>query len=1815
MAESEGAFRLTFVQGRGLLSLAGRDIEGLGRVDSLELEIPNLHFPFDLSGGVARFKNRRLRLRELALFVGSRELTGFLARAPLAEFGIFDPHVTISGSRLMLSARVFLGGHECEITAAALVSPQPPRSAGLCVYDVRAYGFLPIPAPLVVTALFSALGAESPANRDSTPDFELPPLLHIRSAADIRIDVCDLAMLAILPMHGWRLPERTNVQIRVAGGAAKATHVPLLFSLADSDAQADLLLGEDASPDAYPMREFADRCAPIESALARGDIATALEQLQALAPLETDDRIGTSRLLQLLMASEATLAQAEDLSKAALARWPDFVPALLALAVIASERHQPGDAAALFERVAALAAAQGRGEDESCALLAAARQLADSGQSERALITFERALAGRASLRPVARAKIMKQAIEGRWTEILATVGQESSVAEPDVRDEVAQVLELVHQGGLSKDTDLVAQAAASLEALLLREEWPETSLTRAEAAYQMGLVRLTLGDDHAASHWFATCIEGNASGITAAAAWRSLVGLMHRQDDPVGVAQALSGWAGDARVPESAEQKIDHLLGAAHITAQDLHAPDQAASLLETALRFAPAHERVLAELERLALQSGLPASVEHVIDILRRHLRDIRPDQGKAILRVLIRLLAEAGNRNSDIKEACGVLLDLSPGDEEAVFYLSRLGWEAGERVESGAGYRSVTASQTLPLSLLCEAHLRTAELDFAEGALDQAERHLALALASEPAGARVEILAESLRTLGREETLLTLLTARESAMSDSKERLLVRRSLAAAAERKGDLEEAESIYRSLLEANPDDVELLDRMACLCKRLGRTADQAHWLERLWGAVEREGLSEHGTDQGVQGSQGSIDGMAVGLDLSALLSALPDGRPRALAILRQLLERAPDATAVLDALHTLLIENGEFTEAIPILAKRLAVTAEEDQPPLLLGRARLCQAQVEGSRPALHILQALPVEKLDDEALLLRADLDEQSGEILDAISCLQRLRMRASGDRRPELTKRLTEVLLQPMVAKDVAISALEKLQAEVPDNLIVAKALFEAYGRLDDIVVRNRAWQDLLAKVPALPDLYRARLQVALSEVAERDGDLQMAEQMLGKAAELDHSPRSRVDQLVVHARLLLARGEIQQAQDELDEALSMNADSASALALVADLAYRAQEWERARQVYARLSQIPGAASVLSAHTLAYRRAELAEMFGDHAEAEAAYREVVTLDPQHDGAREALAGFALLRGDLAEAALHLQEVVRLVPKESIDRLTQVRQRLGQVYLGLGDLQSARQNLELALASEADRGSTLELLATAYGRLGLHRDAAAMCERLSRVLADPSKKAEALFRKGEILRTSLADPDGANQAYLRASDLDPGFAPTLGRLVSYYWERADLPNLADVGADLVRASPTPKPDQDDLGLLVAVAVLLGRNDADLAEAALGSVLLGAPLSAERAAKRLGELVFRVARGDLAALDRVLVFVRAAMPPGFDEALVAAAMRGLVNDPGDAGLALLLARLFDGKGQIGLARSAYSLAHFIDAGIGAGARLVELGEETRPGSLALVPGNAVHALCRGPLRKVLHHLARALASAGPAAYDEPAVPLLPETVAICEELRGLLKAPPIPIVAQGHGADVTFSATQPLTILIGRRAEALAPPDLRFFVARALEQARAGTLAVLRMSPDNLRGMLRAVLRVAGAPGTPFEIAEESADEATALWLTRLRAPENLALIPFDEHKDALIEDASHALANPPDLDDYIRGCRYTADRMGLLLCGRPVVALRVLAGQLKDGSPSGEAATVAHRQEQLRASQAMRELVAFMVSEEYGALIQDTN
>src|SRR4051794_4430127 len=95
-------FALTFVQGRAVVGIEQRPLAPLGRVDRLEMEVPNLRFPFDFSGGVARFANRRCRLRELVLSLPAVEVTSFLRSPRLRDFGIFDPQAAVAGGELRL---------------------------------------------------------------------------------------------------------------------------------------------------------------------------------------------------------------------------------------------------------------------------------------------------------------------------------------------------------------------------------------------------------------------------------------------------------------------------------------------------------------------------------------------------------------------------------------------------------------------------------------------------------------------------------------------------------------------------------------------------------------------------------------------------------------------------------------------------------------------------------------------------------------------------------------------------------------------------------------------------------------------------------------------------------------------------------------------------------------------------------------------------------------------------------------------------------------------------------------------------------------------------------------------------------------------------------------------------------------------------------------------------------------------------------------------------------------------------------------------------------------------------------------------------------------------------------------------------------------------------------------------------------------------------------------------------------------------------------------------------------------------------------
>ena len=388
--------------------------------------------------------------------------------------------------------------------------------------------------------------------------------------------------------------------------------------------------------------------------------------------------------------------------------------------------------------------------------------------------------------------------------------------------------------------------------------------------------------------------------------------------------------------------------------------------------------------------------------------------------------------------------------------------------------------------------------------------------------------------------------------------------------------------------------------------------------------------------------------------------------------------------------------------------------------------------------------------------------------------------------------------------------------------PTDAAAAESLAARYWQIAEPTQRAEALSGLLGRASGLSPERRKAIYASLGASAEASGDLDRAEQAYWRAATIEAEPASRASFLVSHARVLLARGETETAINELEEALARVRDHVGALGLLGDLAFRRQDWARARAIYASLAASPGAAEVISRELLLYRRAQIAQAVGEEGEAENHLREVAILNPRHVDAREALASIALARGDYGGAALRLEEVLRLLPFDALDRLLEVRQRLGGVYLQLQDWSSARYYIELVLSQDPTRTAALEVLIDVYLRLHAYRDAADACGRMARVDASPRQRAEILYRQGEILRVHVGDESQAMDAFLRSSDLDPQFLPSLVRLAAFYWRHGSFEDLAELAADLASVPFVPDEETIDLPMRLAIATRLAPSLGD---------------------------------------------------------------------------------------------------------------------------------------------------------------------------------------------------------------------------------------------------------------------------------------------------------------------------------------------------------------------------------------------------------
>ena len=173
-----------------------------------------------------QLKRLRGQLAEFEVVVAPGRLAETLDEKAVAKYGITGLDVQIirawgqapafaeppaspairGQSRLQLAFQAEIAGRVAEVTVPVTPVPGPGGLLRLRFDVPRVYGWLPLPAPLLLAGLAAAPRVGGWAGAE-------PPLVRFPGLARWELDVRELILLALLPARGWRLPDRGRVEL------------------------------------------------------------------------------------------------------------------------------------------------------------------------------------------------------------------------------------------------------------------------------------------------------------------------------------------------------------------------------------------------------------------------------------------------------------------------------------------------------------------------------------------------------------------------------------------------------------------------------------------------------------------------------------------------------------------------------------------------------------------------------------------------------------------------------------------------------------------------------------------------------------------------------------------------------------------------------------------------------------------------------------------------------------------------------------------------------------------------------------------------------------------------------------------------------------------------------------------------------------------------------------------------------------------------------------------------------------------------------------------------------------------------------------------------------------------------------------------------------------------------------------------------------------------------------------------------------------------------------------------------------------------
>ncbi|MBM4379224.1 MAG: flagellar hook-length control protein FliK, partial [Deltaproteobacteria bacterium] len=325
-------------------------------VTDFALQVPDVTFPFNVTGGASRFQRQKLLFGELEVTVSAEVLRRRMADAAGRAGGLSDVALHLRAGYLEGEAKLAAAGGAPVSFKVALDGLGP--DLGAWVYDVRLYAPAATPAAAVPALIARAL-----------VELDVLPGVRLRGASGFTARVLprlsDLAAVS----RGFKAPDVERAQL----SHVEVTPSALVLRFTASGIPPTATPDESLLLQLEGTRAFAGA----ESLLAEGRWDEARQAWLRAGDVADAHPFAVERLLQLLVADPAAEALALDVAELLAARRPKAAAPLWAEAVL---RERRGERAAAAGRYLALALhARAAGELASAFLAAEASARAAAG--------------------------------------------------------------------------------------------------------------------------------------------------------------------------------------------------------------------------------------------------------------------------------------------------------------------------------------------------------------------------------------------------------------------------------------------------------------------------------------------------------------------------------------------------------------------------------------------------------------------------------------------------------------------------------------------------------------------------------------------------------------------------------------------------------------------------------------------------------------------------------------------------------------------------------------------------------------------------------------------------------------------------------------------------------------------------------------------------------------------------------------------------------------------------------------------------------------------------------------------------------------------------------------------------------------------------------------------------------------------------------------------------------------------------------------------------------------------------------------------